>query len=119
VVPSLVNVLLSVRLAHTLNEISLWSGKRHPKMRGKFYALCDFHALMSVRWKYRLILAIDANFRMKNKDRSAKDMPALGDGWAHFVPEALYMEHVRKWGHEEHVRFTPFKYCLYLSLIPF
>jgi hypothetical protein len=34
-------------------------------------------------------------------------MPALGDGWAHFVPEAPYMEHVQKCGHEEHVRFMP------------
>jgi hypothetical protein len=67
---------------------------------------------MSVRWKYRLILAIDANFRMKNKDRSAKDMPALGDGWAHFVPETPYMEHVRKSGYEEHVSYA-FKYCLF------
>ena len=74
---------------------------------------------MFVRWKYCLILAIDANFHMKNKDRSANDMPALGDGWAHFVPEAPYIEHVRKWGHEEHVSFTSFKYCLFLSLIPF
>lgn len=62
---------------------------------------------MSLRWKYRLILTIDANFRMKNKDRSVNDMPALGDGWAHFVPETPYMEHVRKIGHEEHVSFTP------------
>jgi hypothetical protein len=107
VVPSLVNVLLSARLAHTLNEISLQSGKGHSKMRGMLYAHLQLQALMSVRWKYRLILAIDANFRMKNKDRSAKDMPALGDGWAHFVPEAPYMKHIRKWGHEEHVRFTP------------
>jgi hypothetical protein len=118
-VPSPANVLLSARLAHTLNEISLRSGKGHPKMRGKLYTHLRLQALMSVRWKYRLILAIDTNFRMKNKDRSAKDIPALGDGWAHFVLEAPYMAHVRKCGHEEHVRFTPFKYCLFLSLIPF
>jgi hypothetical protein len=62
---------------------------------------------MSVRWKYCLILAVDTNFCMKNKDRGANDLPALGDGWAHFVPEAPYMEHLRKWGQEEHVRFMP------------
>jgi hypothetical protein len=66
--------------------------------------------LTSVRWKYRLILAVDANFRMKNKERNTNDMPALGDGWAHFVPETLYMEHVRKWGFEELVRISPFKH---------
>jgi hypothetical protein len=68
---------------------------------------------MSVRWKYRLILAIDANFRMKNKDRSATDTPALGDGWAHFVPEAPYMEYVEKCGHEAHVRYTPLSIYFY------
>jgi len=107
VVPSPVNVLLSVQLAHTLNEISLWSGKGNPKMRGKLYPHLRLQALMSVRWKYRLILAIDENFHIKNKDRSVKDMPALSDGWTHFVPEAPYMGHVQKWGHEEQVRFTP------------
>lgn len=64
--------------------------------------------LTFVRWKYQLILAVDANFRMKNKERNTNDMPALGDGWAHFVPEKLYMEHVRKWGFEELVRISPF-----------
>ena len=68
-------------------------------------------SLISVRWKYRLILAMDANFRMKNKERNTKDTPALGDGWAHFIPETPYMEHVRKWGAKEHasVRFPAFK----------
>jgi hypothetical protein len=118
-VPSPANVLLSAWLAHTLNEIFLRSGKGHLKMRGKLYTHLRLQALMSVRWKYRLILAIDMNFCMKNKDRSTKDILALGDGWAHFVLEAPYMVHVQKCSHEEHVRFTLFKYCLFLSLIPF
>ena len=50
---------------------------------------------------------------MKNKDQSTKDMPTLGDGWAHFVPEAPYMAHVQKCGHEENVRSTLFQYCLF------
>jgi hypothetical protein len=51
---------------------------------------------------------------MKNKERNTKDMPPLGDGWAHFVPEKAYMEHVRKWGFEEHVAvsFWAFGYFL-------
>jgi hypothetical protein len=48
---------------------------------------------------------------LKNKERNTKDTPALGDGWGHIVLNAPYMEHVRKWGHEEHVRVTPFGYC--------
>jgi hypothetical protein len=42
---------------------------------------------------------------MKNKARNIQNMPALGDGWAHFIPETPYMEHVRQWGFEEQVRF--------------
>lgn len=68
--------------------------------------------LTAIRWKYQLILAIDANFRMKNKDRSTTDMPALGDGWAHFVPETPYMDHVRKWGFEELVSILQIKEVL-------
>ncbi|KAI0273137.1 hypothetical protein BGY98DRAFT_936390 [Russula aff. rugulosa BPL654] len=49
------------------------SGKGHPKMIG-----------------------------IDNKDRDANDMPALGDGWAHFILEAPNMEHLWKWGQEEH-----------------
>lgn len=113
---SLANVLWSAQLAHTLNEIFLQGGKTRPKIRGTLYILLRLQALTSVRWKYRLILAIDANFRMKNRDRSVNDMPALGDGWAHFVPEAPYMEHVQKRGHEEHVRFNLcLFYCSFLS----
>ena len=50
--------------------------------------------LTAIRWKYQLILAIDVNFQMKNKDQSTTDMPALGDRWAHFMPETPYMDHV-------------------------
>ena len=64
-------------------------------------------ALMFDRWKYRLILTLDANFRMKNKNQSSNDLPTLDDEWAHFIPEAPYMEHVRMCGNEEHVKFTP------------
>ena len=70
----------------------------------------QLQTLTSVRWKYWLILTVDANFWMKNKERNTKNMPTLGDGWAHFVPETLYMEHVRKWGFEQQVRFPPFDY---------
>jgi hypothetical protein len=35
-------------------------------------------------WLYSLFLAIDANFRLKQKDRAIKD-PELGQGLAYFV----------------------------------
>ncbi|KAF8460869.1 hypothetical protein DFH94DRAFT_603240, partial [Russula ochroleuca] len=48
----------------------------------------------NIKWKYWLILTVDANFQMKNKERNTWDTPALGDGWVHFVPETPYMEYV-------------------------
>ncbi|TDL13917.1 hypothetical protein BD410DRAFT_868388 [Rickenella mellea] len=45
------------------------------------------------RWKYSLIIAIDANFRLKLKNRGFKDSP-LGDGWSYFVPSIPYKAHV-------------------------
>ncbi|TDL16540.1 hypothetical protein BD410DRAFT_816721 [Rickenella mellea] len=42
-------------------------------------------------WMYMLILAVDANFRLKLKDRGIKD-PELGSGWAYFVETKKYQE---------------------------
>ncbi|KAF7440215.1 hypothetical protein PC9H_000559 [Pleurotus ostreatus] len=48
----------------------------------------------STRWRYGLILTIDANFRLKNKDRHLENDKALGDGWGHWVPEGPYKSHL-------------------------
>ena len=42
---------------------------------------------------YSLFLAVDANFRLKLKDRKIKD-PEVGSGWAYFVENNRYIEHV-------------------------
>jgi hypothetical protein len=57
---------------------------------------------------------------MKSKDRNTKDMPALGDGWGHFVPETPYMEHVRKYGFDERVAvgFSAFHLFKIWSMMP-
>ena len=47
----------------------------------------------SYRWLYSLFLAVDANFRLKLKDRKIKD-PEIGSGWAYFVENSQYIEHV-------------------------
>jgi hypothetical protein len=57
----------------------------------------------SVSWLYALILAIDANFRLKNKDRKVTNDPPLGDGWAHWVPQGPYHEYIQQYGHQEEV----------------
>ena len=45
------------------------------------------------RWLYSLFLALDANFRLKLKDRNIND-PELGSGWAYFVENQRYINHI-------------------------
>ena len=56
------------------------------------------------RWLYTLILTIDANFRLKNKDRpKVTNAPAPSDGLGHFVPEEPYQTYIKKYGYQEEV----------------
>lgn len=59
------------------------------------------------RWLYGLILTIDANFRLKLKDKGSKNDGALGDGWAYWVPEQEYQDYIAKYGHQTEVRRIP------------
>ncbi|KAF7982533.1 hypothetical protein HWV62_28158 [Athelia sp. TMB] len=52
----------------------------------------------SIRWIYALILAIDANFKLSLKEKGILDDPALGDGWAHWVPREEFMDYLRENG---------------------
>ncbi|KZV59287.1 hypothetical protein PENSPDRAFT_595729 [Peniophora sp. CONT] len=45
------------------------------------------------QYLYTLMLAIDANFKLKMKDRDARNT-YLGDGWAFFVSQAPYAHHL-------------------------
>ncbi|KZP16524.1 hypothetical protein FIBSPDRAFT_957932 [Athelia psychrophila] len=53
-----------------------------------------------VSWLYALIVTIDANFRLKLKDRGLKDDPPLGDGWAHMVKTGPYKAYIDKYGNQ-------------------
>lgn len=55
------------------------------------------------RWLYVLIITIDANFRLKLKEKGIMNDPALGDGWAHWVSSKPYHEYVKKYGHQVEV----------------
>ncbi|TFK60790.1 hypothetical protein BDN72DRAFT_778956, partial [Pluteus cervinus] len=47
------------------------------------------------RWIYRLFLAIDANFRLKRRAISSESAdPSLNKGWAYFVEQEAYAEHL-------------------------
>ncbi|KAJ7024364.1 hypothetical protein C8F04DRAFT_969055 [Mycena alexandri] len=47
---------------------------------------------------YMLILAVDANFKLKNRIRAnERDDPSLGPGWGAFVEPTAYKEHLRNY----------------------
>lgn len=59
------------------------------------------------RWLYILILALDANFRLKRRIVSSNHLdPGLTTGLAYFVEETAYQEHLKKYGNQLDVRFT-------------
>ncbi|KAJ7041928.1 hypothetical protein C8F04DRAFT_946399 [Mycena alexandri] len=48
------------------------------------------------KYLYRLVLAMDANFKMKNRIRAReRDDPSLGPGWGAFVEPKAYKKHLR------------------------
>ncbi|KAF8132456.1 hypothetical protein EV363DRAFT_1163307 [Boletus edulis] len=47
-------------------------------------------------WLYALFVALDANFRLKRKAVSSDEVdPSLSNGWAYFVDEYAYKEHLK------------------------
>ena len=51
---------------------------------------------------YAQFIAVDANFRLKSKNREIKD-PELGSGWSYFVENVAYTQHVAANPREEDV----------------
>ncbi|KAL0948674.1 hypothetical protein HGRIS_010475, partial [Hohenbuehelia grisea] len=51
------------------------------------------NAPVETRWIYALLLALDANFKLKSKTRGIKDVE-LGPGWSYFVAEEPYQKHL-------------------------
>lgn len=61
----------------------------------------DF-VLIIPRFLYTLYIAVDANFKLKGKDRGIND-PELAPGWASFVEEAGYQEHIKNYVNQPEV----------------
>lgn len=49
--------------------------------------------LRTPRWLYTYFLAVDANFRLKLKNRGIND-PEVGSGWSYFVESKQYSRHI-------------------------
>jgi hypothetical protein len=58
------------------------------------------------RWIYAQFIAVDANFKLKLKNRQIKD-PELGSGWFYFVEDSAYTRHVANNTHDEEVGYVP------------
>jgi hypothetical protein len=60
---------------------------------------------MWIRFLYMLLLAVDANFKLKNRLRTNEQFdPSLGPGWGAFVEPNEYKEHLRNYVGETDVR---------------
>jgi hypothetical protein len=65
---------------------------------------------------YKLIVAMDANFKMKNRIRvNGHYDPSLGPGWGAFVEPKGYWRHIRKYVSEKDVSVSGFA-SLYLII---
>lgn len=57
------------------------------------------------RYLYRIIVAIDTNFRLKNLRRPSTLDPGLHTGWTYFVANAPYLEHIMKYPKQKDVSY--------------
>jgi hypothetical protein len=48
-------------------------------------------------WLYMLIVAMDANFRLRSRLRGINKDPAMGIGWAYFVNNTPYSEFIKEY----------------------
>lgn len=47
---------------------------------------------------------MDANFRLKNRDRFLRNDVSLGDGWGHWVPSRPFLDHIQARNEDLEVR---------------
>ncbi|KAI0245468.1 hypothetical protein BJV78DRAFT_1356698 [Lactifluus subvellereus] len=92
------NWLLNAQLVLILIGTCLKDGSRLDLYCAfKFYMfLSCVGAQLQSRFLYTLFLAANANFKLKGKDRGIND-PELAPGWASFVEEGRYQEHIRQY----------------------
>ena len=61
------------------------------------------------RYLYRQTIAVDCNFRLKNRHRATNNMDVcLSPGLSYFVERKSYMQHVKKYASETEVRVFSF-----------
>jgi hypothetical protein len=94
--------------AHMMVSICHQIGVRWMVVTSMALFLCLHHyADDGFRFLYILILAMDTNFRMSSRyQKNERDDPELGPGWAYFVHNQLYMEHLKNYVSEKDVSMS-------------
>lgn len=64
------------------------------------------------RFLYILYIAVDANFKLKSKNRSFKDIE-IAPGWALFVEESKYQRHLANYMDQPEVSY----FCAILHIV--
>ena len=60
--------------------------------------------IVAESFRHALFIALDANFRLKGRDRGTTyEDVTLSPGWAYFVETSNYLEYVRQFANQEEV----------------
>lgn len=104
----MVNAQWSVLLVRILEKIFRKTGGMLLQGFGKLsHCICYKESSLITfmyRWIYCLILTIDANFRLKLKEKGNVADLALGNGWSHWVPREEFNAYVAAYGAVVEVR---------------
>jgi hypothetical protein len=86
---------LSALPVHILDETCLIIGKKLGACCTSKAILILYDANFTPRFLYILYIAVDANFKLKGKERGLKDVELM-PGWAYFVREDDFQAHIAK-----------------------
>jgi hypothetical protein len=77
--------------------------RQHERM--SMYLIIVMALTTNSSWLYMLIVAMDANFRLKSRLRgsSKNQEPMLGLGWAYFVNNGSYSEFIKDYVDQDDV----------------
>lgn len=82
------------------NLPSVWKSVPHVWMYVDLYYSPSL--LTVVRWLFALFIALDANFKLRRKKVSTPEKdPSLSGGWAYFVNEEKFAEHLKEHGNTQ------------------
>jgi hypothetical protein len=103
----------SVQPVHILIETFLKAGTKLWTIKSIFshFRRLIQNYLRDFRWLYTYFLAVDANFRLKLKNRGIND-PEIGSGWSYFVESKQYNKHISQATLNEPEVNLPKKTCL-------